>query len=234
MTDTIWSLLMEILIIEDDLSIKSFLEKGFKEKGFTVESASDGNTGLEMILKGNHLAAIIDIMLPGKTGLEIITEMRKKGITTPSLILSAKRETEDKIVGLKSGADDYLVKPFSFSELFVRIEALIRRSKHEELSNNIDVNGVSLNRLSREVYRNDIGIILQPREFTLLELLMRNCGNVLTKTIILEHIWGFNFDPQTNVVDVLVSRLRSKIDKDFEVKLIHTIRGVGYVFKKKT
>lgn len=224
---------MRILIIEDDKKIASFLKKGFMESGFVVDSALDGETGLELGERGVFDAAIVDLMLPGIQGLEVIERLRKKGINTPVIILSAKRSLNDRIRGIQNGGDDYLVKPFAFSELLVRVQALIRRSSGGKDPSGLKFEGVEMDLFKREVFRDGKRIELQPREFNLLEYFMRNIGQALSKTLILEKIWDYNFDPQTNVVDVLVCRLRGKIDKGFEKKLIKTIRGVGYVFGKK-
>jgi heavy metal response regulator len=222
---------MRILLVEDDEKIASFVIKGLKQAGFAVDHRKDGQDGLHMAVSEPYDAAIIDIMLPGLDGLQIIEEMRRRKISVPVIILSAKRAVEDRIKGLETGSDDYLTKPFSFAELLARVQALIRRSSAAAEPTRLAVEDLSIDLLKREVLRGDVSIDLQPREFALLEYLMRNAGRVVSKTMILEHIWDYNFDPQTNVVDVLVSRLRSKVDRDFETKLIHTLRGVGYVLK---
>lgn len=222
---------MRILLVEDDIKIASFISKGLKEFGFATDHAEDGVDGLHLGLNEPYDAAIIDIMLPGLDGLSLIEELRNKGVTTPIIVLSAKRSVDDRIRGLQIGGDDYLTKPFSFSELLARVQALIRRSSKTSESNRFTIKDLSMDIITREVTRSDRKIELQPREFSLLEYLMRNKGRVLSKTMILEHVWDYNFDPQTNVVDVLVCRLRNKVDKDFEHKLIKTIRGVGYVLK---
>jgi two-component system OmpR family response regulator len=222
---------MRILLVEDDLKIASFVVKGLKEAGFAVDHAQDGEEGLYMALTEPYDATIIDIMLPKLDGLSLIEELRRKKINTPVIILSAKRSIDDRVKGLQTGSDDYLTKPFAFSELLARIQALIRRASRTSEPTSLTVGDLSVDLLTREVTRTGTKIELQPHEFALLEYLMRNAGRVLSKTMILEHVWDYNFDPQTNVVDVLVCRLRNKVDRDFENKMIHTIRGVGYVLK---
>jgi two-component system OmpR family response regulator len=222
---------MGILVVEDDSKIAAFITKGLEQSGFAVDHADNGEDGLFLAGTKSYDAAIIDLMLPGLDGLTLISEMRKAKITTPVIILSAKRSVGDRIKGLETGSDDYLVKPFIFAELLARVQALIRRSTGAAEPTNLTVGDLSVDRLKREVTRSGRKIELQPREFNLLEYLMRQPGRVVSKTMILEHIWNYNFDPQTNVVDVLVCRLRNKVDRDFNQKLIHTIRGVGYVFK---
>jgi two-component system OmpR family response regulator len=222
---------MRILLVEDDLKIASFILKGLKEAGFASDHATDGEEGLYMALTEPYDTAIIDIMLPKLDGLTLIEELRRKRINTPVIILSAKRSIDDRVKGLQKGGDDYLTKPFSFSELLARVQALIRRASRASEPTVLSVGDLSMDLLTREVIRTGTRIELQPREFALLEYLMRNAGRVVSKTMILEHVWDYNFDPQTNVVDVLVCRLRNKVDRDFDVKMIHTIRGVGYVLK---
>ena len=222
---------MRLLIVEDDSKIASFIIKGFRQAGFAVDHAADGKEGLQLALAVAYDVAIVDIMLPELDGLGLIGELRRQGINTPVLILSAKRSLDDRIEGIQKGGDDYLVKPFSFSELLVRVQALIRRSSRTVEPSSLTYGDFSLDLLNREVIRSDKKIELQPREFALLEYLMRNPERVVSKTMILEHIWDFHFDPQTNVVDVLVCRLRNKVEKDFSKKMLHTIRGIGYVFK---
>ncbi len=220
---------MRILLVEDDLEIASFILKGLKEAGFAVDHAADGEEGLHLALYEPYDAAIIDIMLPKLDGLTLIEELRRKKVDTPVIILSAKRSIDDRIKGLQTGSDDYLIKPFSFSELLARVQALIRRATRTTEPTRLNVGDLSVELLTREIIRAGEKIDLQPREFSLLEYLMRNTGRVVSKTMILEHIWDYDFDPQTDVVDVLVCRLRSKVDRDFDEKMIHTIRGVGYV-----
>jgi heavy metal response regulator len=222
---------MRILVVEDDKKIASLLVRGMEQAGFAVDHAEEGEDALHLALSESYDAAIIDVMLPKLDGLTIIERMRQRKILTPVIVLSAKRSVDDRVRGLQTGGDDYLVKPFSFSELLARVHALIRRAKHETEPTRLLMGELSLDLLSREVARAGKKIDLQPREFSLLEYLMRNRGRVVSKTMIIEHVWGYNFDPQTNVVDVLVSRLRNKVDRDFENKLIHTHRGVGYAIK---
>jgi DNA-binding response OmpR family regulator len=223
---------MRILVIEDDVKIASFIVKGLEQAGFAVDRAADGEEGLFMATSVPYDAAVIDLMLPGRDGLSVIAAMRRAKIATPVIILSAKRSVEDRVKGLETGSDDYLVKPFTFAELLARVQALIRRSSRSTESSRLAVGELSVDLITREVVRSGQAIELQPREFSLLEYLMRHAGRVVSKTMILEHIWNYHFDPQTNVVDVLVCRLRNKIDRDHSHKLIHTIRGVGYVIKE--
>ena len=225
---------MKILVIEDDEKIAGFIANGLRERGYAVDVAHDGEAGGDLAHRGNYEAAIIDIMLPGIDGLTLIEGMRAAKLRTPVLILSARRTIDDRVNGLRAGGDDYLVKPFSFFELEARIEALIRRSLPAETSGErgtFRVADLELDPWKHEVRRHGNAITLQPREFRLLELLARNAGRVISKTAILEYVYEYNFDPQTNVVDVLVHRLRGKVDKDIEPKLIHTVRGAGYVLR---
>jgi two-component system, OmpR family, response regulator len=222
---------VRVLLVEDDPTIALFISKGLKEAGYAVDHAVDGREGLHLALSAPYDAAIIDIMLPSLDGLTLIETMRQHKVNTPVLILSAKRSVDDRVKGLQRGGDDYLTKPFSFSELLARVQALIRRASTTSEATRLSVGDLTMDLLTREVIRGRQRIDLQLREFSLLEYLMRNSGRVISKTLILEHIWNYSFDPQTNVVDVLVSRLRSKVDKGFETKLIHTVRGVGYVLK---
>jgi heavy metal response regulator len=222
---------MRLLVIEDDAKIASFIVKGFEQSGFAVDHARDGREGLFLAQTGPYDAAVIDVMLPGLDGLSIIAEIRKAKVATPVIILSAKRSVEDRVRGLQSGSDDYLVKPFTFAELLARVQALIRRSTQVTEPSRLTVGDLAIDLIRREVVRSGQRIELQPREFSLLEYLMRQPGRVVSKTMILEHIWNYHFDPQTNVVDVLVCRLRNKVDKGFQQKLISTIRGVGYAIK---
>ena len=222
---------MRILLVEDDLKIASFVLKGLKESGFAVDHAVDGKEGLYMALTEPYDTAIIDIMLPQLNGFSLIEDLRRQQINTPVIILSAKRSVDDRVQGLHAGSDDYLTKPFAFSELLARVQALIRRSTGASEPTSLAVGDLSMNLLTREVIRGGKKIDLQPREFALLEYLMRNTGRVVSKTMIMEHVWDYNFDPQTNVVEARICRLRDKIDKDFGVKLIQTIRGAGYVLK---
>lgn len=223
---------MKILIVEDDQKISAFVSKGLRESGYSVDQVYSGEEGYIMLKSNSYDAAIMDIMMPGElNGLQVIEKMRDNSIKTPVLILSAKRSVDDRIIGFQKGGDDYITKPFSFAELLARLQALIRRSTMADNSTELHYKDLSLNLLTREVKRADVSIECQPREFSFLEYFIRNQGIVLSKTLIMEHIWEYNFDPQTNVVDVLVCRLRNKIDKEFDEKLIHTIRGVGYVLK---
>lgn len=227
---------MKILVIEDDEKIASFIAKGLKENGYDVDMATDGLLGQSMAEQEQYDAVVADIMLPSKDGLKIVQDLRAKNISIPVIFLSAKSSVEDRIAGLQAGGDDYLGKPFAISELTARIQALIRRSTvvvPPSETTLLSHGDLKLNLLTREVYRGEKKIELQTREFTLLEYLLRNAGKCVTKTLILGHVWDYNFDPQTNVVDVLVCRLRNKIDKGFKTSLIHTIRGMGYVLKQE-
>jgi two-component system, OmpR family, response regulator len=220
-----------VLLVEDDVRIASFISKGLKQAGFVVDRAINGEDGLHSALQGGYDVAVVDIMLPKLDGLTLVENIRKENITTPVIILSAKRSLDDRVTGLQKGGDDYLVKPFSFVELLARMHALMRRSKMTAEPSTLRVGDLVLDVLTRDVSRAGGKIELQPSEFRLLEYLMRNNGRVLSKTMILEHVWDYSFDPQTNVVDVLVCRLRNKVDRDFDSKMIHTVRGVGYVLK---
>jgi DNA-binding response OmpR family regulator len=222
---------MRLLVIEDDRTIASFLVKGLQEAGFAVDHAEDGRKGLALALTESYDAAVVDVMLPGVDGLSLIEELRRQKVRTPVLILSAKRSVDDRVRGLQAGGDDYVVKPFAFSELLARVQALIRRSTGEPQPTRLVVGDLVLDLISRRVERAGTAVELRRREFTLLEYLMRNAGRVVSKTMIMEHVWNYSFDPRTNVVDVLVFRLREKIDRGFEPKLIHTVRGIGYVLK---
>ena len=224
---------MRILVVEDDKKIASFISKGLREAGFAVDVAHDGVDGLHLGLTEPYDAAVMDIMLPGLDGLSLIERLRVKRITTPVIILSAKRSVDDRVKGLQSGGDDYLTKPFSFSELLARIQALIRRSTRTSEPSTLTAGGLRLDLLTRQAQRDNQDISLPSREFALLEYLVRNKGRIVSKTSILEHVYDYSFDPQTNVVDVLVCRLRNKIDRDFEQKMIHTVRGMGYVLKEQ-
>lgn len=222
---------MRILVVEDDKKIASFVVKGLTQAGFAVDHAADGESGLKRALAVEYDAAIVDIMLPELDGLTMLARLREKKILTPVIVLSAKRSVDDRVKGLQSGGDDYLTKPFSFVELLARVQALIRRSHRTPEPTELRFGDLRLDLLSRAVERSGQKIDLQPREFALLEFLMRNAGRVVSKTMIIERVWGYDFDPMTNIVDVLVSRLRNKIDRDFDLKLIHTHRGVGYALK---
>ncbi|MBU0946144.1 MAG: response regulator transcription factor [Proteobacteria bacterium] len=222
---------MRLLVVEDDKKIAAFLEKGLQEAGFSVDVCYDGLTGLSLALTEPYEAAVVDIMLPGLNGLSLIERIRGRGIEMPVLILSARQSVDDRIEGLQRGGDDYMVKPFSFNELLARVQALLRRGQKCGDSGKLIVGELQLDLLKREVRRQGGKIELPAKEYALLELLMRNPGRVLSKTSILERIYEYNFDPQTNVVDVLVCRLRNRIDKEYSVKLIHTVRGMGYVLR---
>lgn len=222
---------MRILVIEDDKKIASFIVKGLKQNGFAVDHATGGDDGLALALSTPYDAAVIDIMLPQRDGLSVVRELRQRKLNVPVIILSAKASVDDRVNGLQSGGDDYLVKPFSFSELVARIQALIRRATSASDPTSLTVGDLTLNLVTREVTRAGQSMELQAREFALLEYLMRHAGKYVSKAMILEHIFDYSFDPQTNVVDVLVCRLRNKVDRDFEPKMIQTLRGVGYVLK---
>ena len=223
---------MNILLVEDDERAASFIVKGLKEAGYTTVHQSNGKDGLDMAIVDEFDAAVIDIMLPGLDGLSLIDEMRKRKVMTPVIILSAKNTVDDRVKGLQAGGDDYLVKPFSFAELLARIQALIRRNYSEPLPSMLVVGDLTLDIFKRKVHRSGCAIELQPREFALLEYLMHNAGRVVSKTMIMEHVWEYNFDPQTNIVEARISRLRDKIDRPFATRLIHTMRGVGYVIEE--
>ncbi len=222
---------MRLLLIEDDHMIADFIQKGMKEAGFTIDHFDDGLIGLHAALSGQYDAGILDLMLPNLDGLSILDRLRKEKKSLPIIILSAKRSVDDRIKGLRQGGDDYLTKPFSFSELLARVESLLRRAQHVVEPTSLSFQDLSLDLLARTVVRDGIKVDLQPKEFALLEYLIRNAGHVVSKTMILERVWDYNFDPGTNVVEARVSKLREKIDKDFSIPLIHTIRGLGYVLK---
>jgi two-component system OmpR family response regulator len=224
---------MRILVVEDDKKIALFIAKGLKEAGFAVDIAHDGQDGLHLAENGVYDAAVLDLMLPKLDGLTMIERLRKKKIALPVIILSAKRAVDDRIIGLQTGGDDYMTKPFSFSELLARIHALIRRSTQTIAPSTLSAGDLTIDLFRREVKRGGKTIPLAVREFSLLEYLMRNKNRIVSKTSILEHVYDYSFDPQTNVVDVLVCRLRSKIQKDFDEKMIYTVRGMGYVLKEK-
>ena len=224
---------MRILVVEDDTQIANFIATGLIESGYLVDKVGDGEEAVGRILHGQYDLLILDLMLPRLSGLQVLEATRKAGLKLPILILSAKRSVDDRVLGLQAGSDDYLTKPFSFSELLARVQALLRRAQAPDTVEiqSLTLAGITLDRLTRQVSREGVSIELQPKEFTLLEFLMRNPGRVVSKTQILERVWNFQFDPATNVVDVLVHRLRHKVDKDFDKKLIQTIRGAGYVFQ---
>ncbi len=222
---------MKLLLIEDDIKIASFIEKGMRENGFQVDVRGDGVQGLDLAMTQNYDAAVIDIMLPGMDGLTIIEKIRSHGIEFPVLILSAKQSVDDRIIGLQRGGDDYMVKPFSFSELVVRIQTLIRRDKKNNQPTMLEVGDLRMDLLRHEVYRGSEKLELPAKEYALLEYMMRNPEIVLSKTAILEKVYDYSFDPQTNVVDVLVCRVRNKVDRDYPRKMIHTVRGMGYALR---
>ncbi len=223
---------MRLLLVEDDLKIARFVANGLREAGFAVDHAADGEDGLHLALTEPYDVAVVDLMLPKRDGLTLIEAVRRSKINTPVLILSAKRSVDDRVKGLKKGGDDYLVKPFAFSELLARVQALIRRSTQVTAPSALTVADLTLDLHTRKVFRAETEIALQPLEFSLLEYLMRNAGRVVSKTMIMEHVWDYNFNPQTNVVEARICYLRDKIDKNFDTKLIHTVRGVGYVLKE--
>ncbi|HNQ90818.1 MAG TPA: response regulator transcription factor [Verrucomicrobiota bacterium] len=220
---------MRLLVVEDDPKIASFVAKGFKQAGYAVDVCADGEQALALATTTPYDAAVFDLMLPKLDGLTALEHLRARGVRTPVLILSAKASVDDRVRGLQAGGDDYLTKPFAFSELAARIQALIRRSSHAPEPTRLTAGDLTLDLLRREVHHSGDIIELQAREFALLEYLLRNAGRVVTKTMILEHVYDYSFDPQTNVVDVLVHRLRTKVDRDRT--LIHTLRGVGYILK---
>jgi two-component system OmpR family response regulator len=222
---------MRALLVEDDGTIAEFVARGLREAGFAVDQAPDGDAGLTAALGQSYDVAIMDVMLPKRDGLSLIEELRRRGIVTPVLILSARRSVDDRVRGLQAGGDDYLTKPFAFAELLARVQALVRRASRTPEPTTLTFDDLGLDLLSRRVTRAGQAIDLRPREFALLEYLLRNAGRVVSKTMILSHVWEYNFDPQTNIVDVLVSRLRDRIDRPFEKKLLHTVRGVGYVLR---
>ena len=222
---------MRVLVIEDDRDTQNFLQKALKESGHTPDVAGDGESGLELARSSRYDVLIVDRMLPEREGLSVIDMLRKDGNRVPVLILSALGDVDDRVKGLKAGGDDYLTKPFAFSELLARVEALARRQRPEESETTYKVGDLALDRLSHKVIRGQVSIILQPREFRLLEYLMKHAGQVVTRTMLLENVWDYHFDPQTNVIDVHISRLRSKIDRGHEAPLLHTVRGAGYMIR---
>ena len=222
---------MRILVVEDDKKIASFIAGGLRQAGFAVDQAADGEEGLHLALAEPYDAAVIDVMLPKLDGLALVQRVRRERVATPVIILSAQRSIDDRIKGLHTGADDYLTKPFAFSELLARIHALLRRATGAAEPTRVVVGDLTMDLLARQVTRAGTRIDLQAREFALLEYLMRNAGRPVSRTLILQHVWDYAFDPQTNVVEVLVSRVRSKVDGDLGAPMIHTIRGVGYVLR---
>jgi two-component system, OmpR family, response regulator len=222
---------MRVLVAEDDQVIADFVSQGLREAGYAVDVAATGPDALKKALDGGYDAAVMDVMLPGLDGLSVIEQLRAKKQQMPVLILSARHTVDDRVKGLQAGGDDYLTKPFAFAELLARLQALLRRAGGASEPTRLTVGDLTLDLLSRRVERAGKALDLRPREFALLEYLMRHPGRVLSKTMILSHVWGYSFDPGTNVVDVLVSRLRDRVDKGFDTKLIHTVRGAGYVIK---
>ncbi|MAI61764.1 MAG: DNA-binding response regulator [Micavibrio sp. TMED27] len=222
---------MRLLLIEDDPEVSAFISKGMKEAGYTIDTAFDGKNGLFLATTEDYDLMIVDRMLPELDGLTIIKTIRGTGKTTPVLILSALGEVDDRVKGLRSGGDDYLVKPFAFAELLARVEVLFRRQDHVQgvQETRLKAGDLELDLLSRKVIRGDREIELQAREFKLLEYMLRNKGRLVTRTMLLEHVWDYHFDPQTNVIDVHVSRLRGKIEKGFDSKIVRTVRGAGYI-----
>ncbi len=222
---------MRLLIVEDDRDAADYLIKAFREVGHVAEHASDGEDGLALALEGQYDVLVIDRMLPKRDGLSIISTLRSKSVETPALILSALGQVDDRIKGLRAGGDDYLPKPYSFAELLARVEVLSRRRGGRGQETVYRVGDLELDRLSHRVTRGSEEVVLQPREFRLLEYLMKHAGQVVTRTMLLENVWDYHFDPQTNVIDVHISRLRSKIDKGFAQPLLHTVRGAGYMVR---
>jgi len=222
---------VRVLLIEDDPTLAEFISQGLREAGFVVDAANDGEDGLRAALASPFDVAVIDLMLPRRDGLSIIETMRARDVRTPVLILSARHTVDDRVRGLQAGGDDYLVKPFAFAELLARVQALVRRATAASEPTRLVVGDLTLDLLTRRVERAGAALDLRPREFALLEYLMRHPGRVLSKTMILSHVWGYSFDPNTNVVDVLVSRLRDKLDRPFPMRMLHTVRGVGYVLR---
>jgi two-component system OmpR family response regulator len=222
---------MHVLLVEDDEQVASFLLKALREVGILADHATDGKEGLLQAARGNYDLLIIDRMLPSLDGLAIVRTLRASDNNTPVLVLSALGEVDDRVEGLRAGGDDYLVKPFAFAELHARLEALMRRGVGETPETKLRVGDLEMNLLTREVTRAGQHIHIQPREFRLLEYLMRHEGQVVTRTMLLENVWDYHFDPQTNVIDVHVSRLRAKIDKEFDESLLQTVRGAGYVMR---
>lgn len=224
---------MRVLLVDDDMRTASFILKGLRQAGFVVDHEDDGQDALHRALTEPYDAAVIDIMLPSLDGLSLVRELRQKSVRLPVLILSAKRAVQDRVQGLSDGGDDYLTKPFAFSELLARLQALIRRAQGIAEPTRLMVGNLSLDLLSRRVFRGERGIDLQPREFALLEYLMRNHGRVVSKTMIMEHVWNYNFDPETNIVEARICRLREKIDRGPGPKLIHTVRSIGYLLREE-
>jgi two-component system OmpR family response regulator len=225
---------MRILIVEDDAEAAAYLAKALREAGHVAEHAADGVAGAQMAAEGNYDVLVVDRMLPHRDGLSLIEELREKGDQTPVLILSALGQVDDRVTGLRAGGDDYLAKPYAFSELLARVEVLARRRKSGEAETTYRVGDLEMDRLAHTVSRAGKVIALQPREFRLLEYLMKHAGQVVTRTMLLENVWDYHFDPQTNVIDVHISRLRAKIDKGFDETLLQTVRGAGYMIRGGT
>ncbi|PKQ06261.1 MAG: DNA-binding response regulator [Alphaproteobacteria bacterium HGW-Alphaproteobacteria-12] len=219
---------MRILVIEDDLEAAAYVVKGLRESGHIIDHAADGEEGLTLALSSSFDVMVVDRMLPKRDGLSVVETIREEGVRTPVLFLSALGEVDDRIKGLKAGGDDYLTKPYAFAELLARIEVLVRRANPDQVRTRLQVGGLEIDLLARKVLRDGQEIDLQPREFRLLEYLMKHAGQVVTRTMLLENVWEYHFDPQTNVIDVHISRLRAKIDKNFAQPLLHTVRGAGY------
>lgn len=224
---------MKLLVIEDDKAAADFMAKGLREAGHVVDLAADGDTGHALARDGGYDVVVLDRMLPRRNGLDVLAALRAQGVQTPVLILSALSDVDERVKGLRAGGDDYLAKPYAFSELLARVESLARRKGALDVETRYRVGDLELDRLAHRVTRAGEPIPLQPREFRLLEFLMRHADQVVTRTMLLEHVWDYHFDPQTNVIDVHVSRLRGKIDKGFDRPLIHTIRGAGYVISER-
>jgi DNA-binding response OmpR family regulator len=222
---------MRLLVVEDDPTIASFVARGLQDAGFAVDQATSGGEALHLASSQDYGVAVVDVMLPGMDGLALIEEMRRRRIRTPVIILSARRSVDDRVKGLQAGGDDYLTKPFAFAELLARVQALIRRATGAAEPTRLVAGDIVLDLISRRVERAGRPLELRPREFALLEYLMRNAGRIVSKSMILSHVWDYSFDPRTNVVDVLVHRLREKLDKDFERKRVRTVRGMGYVLE---
>lgn len=225
---------MRILLVEDDTRTAAFIIKGLRQQGFSIDHAIEGEMGLRLAENEEYDATVVDIMLPGIDGLTLVQRLRAAGIDTPVLFLSAKKSVHDRIAGLQIGGDDYLVKPFAFAELVARLQALLRRRKTPVETTVLRVADLAMDLIARKVVREDREIELQHREFALLEYLLRHRGRVVSKMMILDHVWGYDFDPQTNVVEARICRLRDKIDRDFDSKLIHTVRGVGYIVEERS
>lgn len=221
---------MRLLLVEDESKVAGFVKKGLEEEGYVVDVARDGDAGLRMALDGVHDLIVLDIQLPGKNGIEVLKEIRRARIATPVLLLTVRATIEDKVLGLDTGADDYLTKPFAFQELVARVRALLRR-RAEAKGAVVEVADLRLDSVRREVFRGDTKVELTAKEFALLQYFMRNPGRVLTRTMIAEHVWDYDFDPATNVIDVYVNYLRKKIDSGDRPRLIHTVRGAGYMLK---